>query len=199
MIDFFSRYTLQDIVTFVVLLALAIKGGIEFWDWAWKRLKHSVKKGEEVNNLKEELLERIAKGEQETRELLNKEAALREKQVAIRDKQMEELRETQICEGEKVNQLHSDVKLLIDSDKDNIKAWITDKHHYFVMTLGEIDNFSLDCIEKRFQHYIDENGNSFVEDLMEDLRALPKIDASKALNERKRKREEAARVKDEKT
>ena len=37
-----------------------------------------------------------------------------------------------------------------------------------------IDDFSLDCIEKRFAHYQDEGGNSFIAALMAEIRALPK-------------------------
>ena len=67
------------------------------------------------------------------------------------------------------------VAILIDSDKDDIKSWITEKHHYFCYEKGYIDDYSLDCMEKRFKHYQDENGNSFVEDLMRDVRNLPKV------------------------
>ena len=44
---------------------------------------------------------------------------------------------------------------------------------YHLRKLGYIDDFSLDCIEKRFKHYSDEGGNSFIENFMKDLRALP--------------------------
>jgi hypothetical protein len=37
-----------------------------------------------------------------------------------------------------------------------------------------IDDFSLNCLEKRYEHYLAEKGNSFVHNLMDDLRALPK-------------------------
>ena len=62
--------------------------------------------------------------------------------------------------------------MVIDSDKDAIKAYITEKHHYFTEK-GWIDYQSLDVLEKRFKHYTDEGGNSFIEDLMEDIRKLP--------------------------
>ena len=42
--------------------------------------------------------------------------------------------------------------------------------------MGWIDDFSLDCLERRYQHYADEGGNSFIEGFMEELRALPKQD-----------------------
>lgn len=64
--------------------------------------------------------------------------------------------------------------MLIDSDKDDIKSYITREHHYFCYQIGWIDDFSLDCLEKRYRHYADEGGNSFIEGFMDELRALPK-------------------------
>ena len=36
-----------------------------------------------------------------------------------------------------------------------------------------IDDYSLDCIERRYKHYIDEGGNSFIGQLMIEIRKLP--------------------------
>lgn len=70
--------------------------------------------------------------------------------------------------------LSTKVDMLIDSDKDDIKAFITREHHYFCYQKGWIDDHSLDCIEKRYSHYKDEGGNSFISTLMEEIRNLPK-------------------------
>ena len=70
--------------------------------------------------------------------------------------------------------LSTKIDMLIDSDKDDIKSYITREHHYFCYQRGWIDDFSLDCIERRYQHYTDEGGNSFIEGFMTELRALPK-------------------------
>jgi hypothetical protein len=40
--------------------------------------------------------------------------------------------------------------------------------------MGWIDDYSMECCERRYQHYKDEGGNSFIKGFMEDLRALPK-------------------------
>ena len=68
------------------------------------------------------------------------------------------------------------IDMLIQSDKDDIKSFITREHHYFCYRVGWIDDFSLDCIEKRYKHYTDEGGNTFIGGFMEELRALPKSD-----------------------
>ena len=73
-----------------------------------------------------------------------------------------------------VDEIKQEVDILKNSDKDDIKAFITREHHYFCYQKGWIDDFSMDCIEKRYTHYIEEDGNSFVLDLMTELRALPK-------------------------
>ena len=73
-----------------------------------------------------------------------------------------------------LDQLTKKVNMLIDSDKDDIKAYITRRHHYFMYQKGWIDDYSLDCIEKRYSHYQDEGGNSFIGSLMQQIRDLPK-------------------------
>lgn len=75
---------------------------------------------------------------------------------------------------ESLKQLNKQVQLLIDSDKDDIKAFLTREHHYFVYQKQWIDDYSLECIEKRYNHYKEEGGNSFIKGFMEEIRALPK-------------------------
>ena len=66
------------------------------------------------------------------------------------------------------------INILIDSDKDDIKSFITKEHHFYCYEKHWIDDYSLDCIERRYKHYQEENGNSFVADLMKEIRQLPK-------------------------
>lgn len=73
-----------------------------------------------------------------------------------------------------IKDLKKDVQLLMQSDRDSIKAFITKEHHYFCYQIEEIDDQSLDCIEKRYSHYKDQGGNSYIDTLMSELRSLPK-------------------------
>lgn len=73
-----------------------------------------------------------------------------------------------------LDSLKEQISLLIESDRDDIKQSITKDHHYFCYKLGSIDDYSLDCVEKRYSHYKEEGGNSFVKTLMQDMRALPR-------------------------
>lgn len=142
--ELFSKYSVDEVVMFIIMLALAIKGLISFIDWAHDRLKQYFNKETKVSSVEEQLKQII------------------ESQQALSDK---------------VDGISAQVEILFNSDRDDIKAWITEKHHYFCYKLGYIDDFNLNCIEKRYEHYKEENGNSFVADLMADIRRLPIVSA----------------------
>ena len=41
----------------------------------------------------------------------------------------------------------------IDAKDDDIKSWITEKHHYYCYSQEWIDDYSLDCIERRYKQF----------------------------------------------
>ena len=88
----------------------------------------------------------------------------------------------------KIDETNATISVLLASDKDDIKSWITEKHHYFCYERKCIDYQSLDCIEKRYGHYVDEGGNSFVADLMNEIRALPKVSTLKEIEMENKKK-----------
>ena len=161
LIELLSTYSVGEILIFIVLLALAFRGVVDFMDWGKKRMKGKIDeigtKEEEKNTIKENI---------------------------------DELFKMQKAQKESIDKLTESVNLLIQSDKDDIKAWITEKHHYYCYQLKYIDDFSLDCIEKRYAHYKKEGGNSFVEDLMRDLRSLKKVSSTLVRQEQSQINEE---------
>lgn len=88
---------------------------------------------------------------------------------------IQKLSENQIQLIEDVKKLAQKIDMLIESDKADIKAYITEKHHFFVYDKKWIDDHSLDSLEKRFKRYEEEGGNSFVGGLMSEIRQLPKV------------------------
>jgi len=150
--DLLNTFSIEQILFFIVLIAAAIKGVISWIDWAKE-------KGDKLFHKKHKELTL-----QKSVENLTK------AQEAMRcdiDRCQSQLKQT-------VNEIKVSIDLLMQSDKDDIKSYITREHHYFCYVLGYIDDYNLDCIERRYKHYEDEGGNSFVSDLMKDIRALPK-------------------------
>ena len=147
-----KAYSLQDILIFMVLLAIAIKGAISFFDWAKERLGRIYKKEYAETKTQEDL-----------------DAKLQQESVAIQklEKNQAEMMAT-------MEKLSNKIDALIDSDKDDIKSFLVKEHHYFCYQRGWVDDYSLDCCEKRYKHYVQEGGNSFIEDMMNEIRNLPK-------------------------
>ena len=152
MVELLQHYSLSDILTFTIFLALAVKSLISFYDWGYDRIKRIFNREYSKKDEKEELERRLKKGSQV----------------------MTTLQANQQTTDAILQDLSAKIDMLIDSDKDDIKSYITRQHHYFCYQVGWIDDFSLDCLERRYQHYADEGGNSFIERFMEELRALPK-------------------------
>lgn len=135
----FSTFSITEIVMFIILLAIAIKGFVTFFDWAKERLSKKFKKEGKQEKI-EHTVNKYFEQQQEMKEQLN----------SIADR----------------------IELLISSDKEDIKAYITESHRKFC-DLGWIDNYHREIIEKRFSYYRQEGGNSFILSFMEDLRELP--------------------------
>lgn len=145
MTELLSNYSLAQIVLFIVALAVAFKKVADFLDWVRDKIKQRDKNTVSAQEEQRARDERLDKFEEDISEI-----------------------------KESINSIGSRVDILMHSDKDAIKAWITKEHHYFCYQKGWIDDYSLDCLERRYGHYVEENGNSFISSLMDEVRELPK-------------------------
>ena len=114
----------------------------------------------------------------EKRKNKNKSENLNENRIAALEQEEKNNEATVEKVQDSVEKLRQNIDLLIESDKCDIKAWITEKYHYY-MAKGEIDDFTLDSIEKRFACYKKVGGNSYVEGLVQDLRKLKRTNSKK--------------------
>lgn len=150
--ELLKSYSVSDIILFIIILALAIKSVIDFFDWAHNRLKQKFDKENINQENKNAIDERFEKTEQDIKNLQNNQEEI----------------------GKTLENLNKKIDILIESDKDDIKADLTRIHHYYCYTQKWIDDYTLDCAIRRYSHYKDEGGNSFIGDFMKDLKALPK-------------------------
>lgn len=163
MIKLLENYSISDIIMFIVILCFAAKEVVTFWDWAHTRINQGINK-----NLKEEKEKNRLQKEMDTmNDFFNEKEKRFEKKKSEINSRFDSM-ETQM------NLLQEQIHLLIESDKDDIKSYIVDKHRQHCYYNKSIDDYTLDCLERRFEHYKKEGGNSYVESLMEDLRNLVK-------------------------
>lgn len=143
--ELFQSYSVSDVVVFAVIFAVAIKESVTFFDWGKERLRKAFDKSSKSEQEKQAIEDRV-------------------------DKLDKLCSETTAAFGK----INKQIDMLIESDKEDIKSYIVKEHHYFVYTQGWIDDYSMECMERRFAVYRQEHGNSFIEGLMNEIRALPK-------------------------
>lgn len=138
-------FPISEILLCIVGVLVLVKWIVDYFDWGHKRTKE--KYDEESSHAKniDDINKRLDQNSEDIKQLI-----------------------------EMQKQTNENVQLLLESDKDDIKSFITEKFHYFVEQRGWIDDYSLDCLERRYKHYKEEKGNSFVADLMFEIRRLPK-------------------------
>ena len=104
--DLIEIYSTQEILLFLVVFASAVKGFVSFWVWGYARLKQIFKKEsdkeQEIDSIQGQFNEHI-------------------KNYEI----------MQNIQNETLKTLTDKINLLIDSDKDSIKSFITERHHHF--------------------------------------------------------------------
>lgn len=148
LLDFLlTQYTIPTLVVAMILCIIIFKEIVKFIAWVKKSVIEPI---QQKAQLKQKYEERLSRTEALTTTLLQKNAE----------------------QEESIKAIHESIQLLINSDKDAIKAWITQQHHQLIKQKW-VDDYTLSCIEARYEHYQKEHGNSFVADLMKEIRALP--------------------------
>lgn len=152
MIELLTAYPPMTILICAVLLAAAFKEVVEFIRWFRQFITSVYKKDNEVDEVKEDICTVSLQHNQELRRISENVAGIHQDVSNIKD----------------------DIALLKDSDKDDIKAYITEKYHDYVENIGWIDDYTMEILERRYHHYQEEGGNSFIGAMMEQLRSLPR-------------------------
>jgi hypothetical protein len=139
-----SNYNGVEIFVILACVLIAIKEILELFDW----YKNRVQKPFEIQNSLQE-------------------------QNELRDKRLEDLEKNQILKNQNDKDMREELSILRQSDIDSLKVYLTDKHHFYVNSQKWIDDYNLDCLERRYIHYKSVGGNSFIDHLMEEVRRLP--------------------------
>ena len=162
MLELLENFSFHQIAFYTIFLLFAIKEFVDFYTWGAEKNRDRLNAGYNRRRNEEILNERYSEYNSRCEAFNDQYQKLNEK--------LEKMEENLNL---KVEGLESQISQLIDSDKNDIKSWIIEKHHIFTKQQW-IDDFSMDSIELRFANYRDEGGNSYVETLVKELRKLPK-------------------------
>ena len=162
MTELLENFSLSQIVFYAIILFIALKELVDFVSWWLEKYRDRFDISYNKKRDKEILEERLSGYDSQINNLLN--------QVQKLDIKLDKIDRNF---NSSIESIQGQVSLLIDSDKNDIKSWMVEKHHDF-MVKGQIDDYSMNVIELRFQNYREEGGNSYVKSLVEDLRKLNK-------------------------
>lgn len=76
---------------------------------------------------------------------------------------------------ERLDKIDETMKLLVERMQENTKTYIIDKYHYYYEKLKAIDDAAMQNLELRYMYYKSAGGDSYIDDLMERIRELPRI------------------------
>ena len=163
MIDLFTQYSTSQVIVFGIGFVLAVKGVLTTYDYFKAKYKEKFNKDySELENKKDnkEIIEKYYADCKTQREETLKYCT----EFAAKLDDIEE----------SIQDLVYRVDRLTDSDKHDIKQSIVKSYHFFVEEQKWIDDFSLETLELRFRDYQEEGGNSYIANLMNEIRQLPK-------------------------
>ena len=159
--ELFGNFTFSELLLFIFLVLAGIKEGWSLVEFFIIKVQKKFGKEKAKDKKETDLLNQLSDFNTQIQSLIEQEKQL--------SKNLSDLKKDN---EDHFKDIDSKLDLLTQSDKDSIKSWIVEKHHFFIEQ-GWVDDFNMDAIEKRFTHYQKEGGNSYVHDLMTDLRKLP--------------------------
>lgn len=156
MLDLLKQFSIEQIFIFIFMLALAIKGIIDFWDWISAKIK--------------------AKFNADYQTIKNNDAIIEEQKEL--EEHYKDISEKYNTLDEKINILSTEImknlEIINKSMMHDIKQWIIEQHKFY-MKQGWIGIVDLNMLEYRFADYEALGGNSTIPTLMDELRSLPKF------------------------
>jgi hypothetical protein len=155
MIDLIKAFSIEQILLFIVMLALGVKGLIDFIDWV--KSKNSDRFKKDYRNIKK------SKDLEDRQKIVEEKLELYHKYADTLDRRMNDITET----------MNENFRIINAALMHDIKQWIIDQHSYY-MEEGWISIVQLDMIEARYKDYVALGGNSIIPTLMKELRDLPK-------------------------
>ena len=161
MIELLSTLTLTQAFIYLTLMAIAAKEILTLKDFFKQKMDNKYN----TENTEKQQIDNILNEIKDLKEEFTKQETEYKK---LRD----HIEEFSVDWEQKDEETQKILNMLIKSDMDSIKSFIVKEHHHFIEEQW-IDDFSLDTIEKRYTHYKAEGGNSYITDLMKDLRKLP--------------------------
>lgn len=176
-----SNLSIEGIIIVIVLFAVSVKFLGELFEYLYNKLKKyfDIKDAKEERH--EEIIRKLDTLESELQHQKNR-SEKREEQVNKMSRQLDKQDQNNaefkvMLEGQtkELSSLRTQIDVLTERTQDSTRAYLIDKHHHFCYSIKAIDDMSLQDMERRFMFYKAAGGDTFIDALMEEVRALPRL------------------------
>lgn len=176
-----SQLSIEGIIIVIVLFAVAVKFLGELFEYLYNKLK----KYFDIKDAKEEQhaeimnklnsLEQRSVRQEERSNHRQEQVDKMSKQLDEQDRKSADLKKTLENQTKEISSLKSQIGTLTERTQDSTRAYLIDKHHHFCYQIHGIDDMSLQDMERRFMYYKAAGGDTFIDGLMDEVRALPRL------------------------
>lgn len=153
MSNLFAQYSIETIILIIVMLGVATKFIGELIEWFYTKLRKYFNHQNDKDKAHSEITDGLSDIKEKISTLVTNSTIL----------------------NERVSNLEAQAELTTDRLQENSKSYIIDKHHYFCYEVKAIDDLNLQSLERRYLYYKTAGGDSYIDGLMEEIRALPKV------------------------
>lgn len=167
-----------------VLLILAIRFRTEIYEFIQnyvigrRQLEKEKSEEQEKENPNDQLIKMMEELKAEIAEIKETQSSMIDNQNDMR-KSIETFQGTlnneMIEMNHKIENISDLTEFLKESDREDKKAFITREYNYFCTRVGQIDLYSKEILEKIYEIYLKENGDTFVAGMMTAIRSLPMV------------------------
>lgn len=169
-----TSYSFEELVLVIIVVLIACKILIEVWNFFYNKLKGYFG----VKNTKEQWESNTTKTLSNISDKMDhfeKSAEKRAIRLEKIEKKVDRLEEYSRITHEQQKDLDNQMKLVQERLQENTRSFLIDAHHRFCYDVKGIDDQSLQSMERRYLYYKTAGGNSFIDDLMREVRELPRI------------------------
>lgn len=159
--NLFSQYSIESIIIFIMAIAIAFKAISELWEYFYNKLRKYFNYQTSKEQSHKEVIEGIEELKQEI-------VLLKKEDISVLNKKVD-------MSIEKSDSLKNQMALVTERLQESSRSHIIDRHHYFVYEVKHIDELSLQSLEREYLYYKAAGGDTYVDRLMEEIRALPRL------------------------
>lgn len=149
----FTHYTFQELLIIAIGLLLVGQGIWKLIEFYYE--KYQIQVGKKVN--KNEWEKNLA----DSMESMDKKI----------DKLYDQNKETHMRQ----DKTEQTLSILQERMQENTRSFLIDAHNKFCYQLKKIDDLNLQSIERHYLYYKTAGGDTFIDQLMVDIRALPRV------------------------